>query len=78
MRIFQQHGTPLPATSYLLIRFLVLLEILQPQSLRPVFLGQVEQHQLLQLVLPIVDRNRIIMPIQAVYQSLNGGLLQVA
>jgi hypothetical protein len=62
----------------LLVVLLQRLEVLQRQPLCPVALVQVHQHALLQLRLPIIDGDRIIMSVQAVDESLNGRLIDMA
>lgn len=53
-------------------------EVSQRESLRPIPLVQVHEHALFQLRFPVVDRNRVIMPVQAVDKGLNGGLVDVS
>ena len=48
------------------------------EPVHPALLVEVHQHALLQLVLAVVDRDGVVVPVQAVDQGLDGGLLQVA
>ena len=52
--------------------------IFQGQSINPALFVQVQQHLLLKLVLAVVDRNRVVVAVQAVDQGLDAGLVQVA
>lgn len=53
------------------------LEVLQLQPLRPIPLMQVHQHSLLQLRFAVRDGNRVVMPVQAVDERLDRGLVDV-
>ena len=61
----------------LLVVLLVPLEVPQPQTLRPIPLVQIHQHRLLQLRLPVVHGDRVIMPVQPMDQGLNAGLVDM-
>mmetsp|Transcript_13927 Transcript_13927/g.34321 ORF Transcript_13927/g.34321 Transcript_13927/m.34321 type:complete len:229 (+) Transcript_13927:118-804(+) len=63
---------------HLLVALVVLLEVLQHQARRPRLLAQVEQHALLQLVLPVVDGDGVVVAVEAVDERLDGGLVEVA
>lgn len=54
------------------IVLLVALEVLQLQALCPIPLVQVHKHGLLQLRLPVIHRYRVVMPIEAMDERLNG------
>mmetsp|Transcript_2182 Transcript_2182/g.4647 ORF Transcript_2182/g.4647 Transcript_2182/m.4647 type:complete len:224 (-) Transcript_2182:474-1145(-) len=55
---------------------LVLLELLHQQAGGPVFLVQVHEHLLLQVVLAPVDHQAVVVPVQPVDARLDGGLLE--
>lgn len=56
----------------------LLVEVIHLQSFSPHVLVQVHQHVLLQSSLPVVDRNAVVVAIQAVDESLDRGLVQVS
>ena len=62
----------------LLIIVLMHLKVPQLQPLRPITLMQVHKHSLFQLRLAIIDRKRVVVPVQAVDQSLDGRFLDVS
>ena len=47
------------------------------ESIKPRLLVEVHQHPLFQLVLAVVDGDGVVVPVQAVDQCLDGGLVQV-
>jgi hypothetical protein len=49
----------------------------QPEPRRPIRLVQIHQHPLLQLRLPIIHGDAVIVPIQAVDERLDGGFVDV-
>lgn len=62
----------------LFITFLLILEVFQRKTLRPIPLVQVHQHRLLELRLAIVHRNGVIVPIEAMNESLDGRLVDMS
>lgn len=56
----------------------MVLEVSQCQALRPVSLMQVHEHALLKLCLPVVDRDRVVVPVQAMDKCLNGRFVDVS
>jgi hypothetical protein len=54
----------------LLVRLGMRVKALQVQPVRPLLLVQVQEHLLLQLVLPVVDADGIVVPVQAVNEGL--------
>mmetsp|Transcript_3158 Transcript_3158/g.12678 ORF Transcript_3158/g.12678 Transcript_3158/m.12678 type:complete len:233 (+) Transcript_3158:326-1024(+) len=54
------------------------VEGLQQQAFRPSAPVQVHEHLLLQLVLPVVDHNGVVVAVEAVDQRLDAGLVQLA
>lgn len=54
-----------------LVRLAVFVVVLQSQAIDPAFLVQVEQHLLLELVLSVVDRDRVVVTVKAVNKRLN-------
>lgn len=55
----------------------MVFEILQLESFSPVPLVQIHQHGLLELRLSVGDGNGVIMPVQAMNQSLNTGFVDM-
>lgn len=62
----------------LLVPALLFSEIIHLQGFGPDVLMQVHQHILLEARFPIVDPNAVIVPIQAVDQSLNGWFIEMS
>ena len=56
----------------------MILEVSQCQALRPISLVQVHEHTLLKFSLSVVDCDRIIVPVQAVYECLDGRLVDMS
>ena len=54
-----------------LVCLAVFVVVLQSQAIDPAFLVQVEQHLLLELVLSVVDRDRVVVTVKAVNKRLN-------
>lgn len=61
----------------LVFRFMI-AEIPQLQAACPVLLVEIHKHRLFDFTFPVVNRDRVVMPIQTVYQGLNAGLLDVS
>lgn len=61
----------------LLVRLLVALEVAQGEPLGPVPLVEVHEHRLLELRLAVVDRDRVVVPVEPVDERLDGGLVDV-
>ena len=62
----------------LFIGLRVFLEILQQKPIGPVLLVQIKEHSLLEFRFAEADRDAVIMPVETVYQRLNGGLVKMA
>ena len=54
----------------LLVQVVVRLKVVQAQAARPARLVQIEQHLLLKGILAVVDRNRVVVAVQAMDQGL--------
>jgi hypothetical protein len=73
--VMTERGTNLDR---LLVRGLMRVEIPQSQPLRPVPFVEIHQHTLLQLRLAVIDSDRVIMPVEAMDEGLNGRLVYVS
>mmetsp|Transcript_10239 Transcript_10239/g.21461 ORF Transcript_10239/g.21461 Transcript_10239/m.21461 type:complete len:286 (+) Transcript_10239:190-1047(+) len=60
-----------------LIVLLMIFKPLHRKPRRPILLIQIHEHLLLQLILPVINHNRIIMPIQPMNQCLNRRFMQM-
>ena len=63
--------------SLYLVELTMLLVVCQCETVKPRLLVEVHQHPLFQLVLTVVDRDGVVVPVQAVNQGLDGRLVQV-
>ena len=62
----------------LLVALALALEVVHLQGLGPDLLVQVHQHVLFQARLAVIDADAVVMPVEAVDERLDGGLVQVA
>ena len=69
-------GFRAPLSLYL-VQLTMFLVVCQCETVKPRFFVQVHQHPLFQLVLAVVDGDGVVVPVQAVNQCLDGGLVQV-
>ena len=61
----------------LLVRLLVVVEVAQCETLCPVPLVKVHEHRLLELRLPVVHGDRVVVPVKSVNECLDRGLVDV-
>ena len=68
------------ASAYLyrfLVRLFMVVEIAQGETLCPVPLVKVHEHRLLELRLPVVHGDRVVVPVKSVNECLDRGLVDV-